>query len=124
MRALTSGDLHGTRDNTNKWRITEAEADRWIGQRPDRDRSETGQGPDHDRAETDQRPDNDIKLLADMSSLLRKAEAAAASHEARADALATQVDDLRAERDRLLSIIERQQSEARPIGFFSRLFGR
>lgn len=102
MRALTNGDLHGTRDNANKWKIAEAEADRWIGQRPDRDRTET-----------EDRPVIDAAPLLDMSDLLRKAEAAAASHEARAEALAAQVDDLRAERDRLLSIIERQ-SEPRP----------
>lgn len=112
MRALASGDLHGIRDNANKWKIAEVEADRWIGQRPDRDRTETDHSPDTDKAPP-----------ADTLDLLRKAEAAAASHEARADALAAQVDDLRAERDRLLSIIERQQSEPRPTGFLARLLG-
>ena len=50
------------------------------------------------------------------------AEKQAAAQQARADALSEQVADLRVERDRLLTIIERHASEARP--FWSRLFGR
>ena len=60
-----------------------------------------------------------------LSVLRDRAEAAerqAAAQQARADALSEQVADLRIERNRLLTIIERHASEARP--FWSRLFGR
>lgn len=112
MRALVSGDLHGIRDNSNRWKIPQDEAQRWIEQRPDRDQKDTADSPVIDPA-----------TVPDTTDLLRRAEASAAAHEARADALAAQVEDLQIERDRLLSIIERQQSETRP-GLIARLFGR
>lgn len=54
------------------------------------------------------------------------AEKQAAAQEARANALSEQVADLRAERDRLLTIIEQGSRPSRPIGIgiFDRLFGR
>lgn len=64
-------------------------------------------------------------LLLETMELLRKTEAEAASHKARADALADQVADLRTDKDRLMSIIEGQSRPTRPIvGFFERFFGR
>lgn len=66
-------------------------------------------------------------LLLEALEMLRKTEADAASHKARADALADQVADLRTDRDRLMSVIEEQSRTARPIvtvGFFERLFRR
>lgn len=59
---------------------------------------------------------------------LQKYIVEAAEQRARADALADQVADLRADRDRLLSIIEKQASrtvDTRPVvGFWDRIFGR
>lgn len=66
-------------------------------------------------------------LLLEALEMLRKTEADAASHKARADALADQVADLRSDRDRLMSIIEGQSRPARPVvgvGFFDRFFRR
>jgi hypothetical protein len=66
-------------------------------------------------------------LLLEALEMLRKTEADAASHKARADALTDQVADLRSDRDRLMSIIEGQSRPARPVvgvGFFDRFFRR
>ena len=80
----------------------------------------------------ERRPDNPPDITEhirpkdpSLDTLRNRAEAAereAAAQAARADALAEQIADLRTERDRLLTIIERHASEARP--FWSRLFGR
>lgn len=80
----------------------------------------------------DRRPDNPPNIpdsirpedppLAVLRERAEAAEREAAAQAARADALAEQIADLRTERDRLLTIIERHASEARP--FWSRLFGR
>lgn len=77
-----------------------------------------------DRAEilTDDPPINPPSSA--LVEQLNSARIEAAEHRARADALADQVADLRAERDRLLSVIERRASEVRPATFWTRLFGR
>lgn len=62
-----------------------------------------------------------------LNALRERAETAerqAAAQQARADALAEQVADLRTERDRLLTIIEEGSKSVRTIGFLDRLFGR
>lgn len=41
MRALSTGELQGIRDNRNTWRITSEDVDAWAGQRPVTDRSVT-----------------------------------------------------------------------------------
>lgn len=41
MRALKNGDLPGTRDNRNRWKIDPQDVDRWSQNRPDNDRSQT-----------------------------------------------------------------------------------
>lgn len=117
MRALVSRELPGIRDNSNRWKISAEDAQEWAGQRPDTNRpvadsnrTETG----HTVSDTHQNP---------LQSALTEASAEAAGQRARADALAEQVNDLKKERDRLLSIIEKH-SEARPIGIIARLFGR
>lgn len=117
MRALASRALPATRDNRNAWLIRQDDLARWSearatagpGSDPGMDRSVsepvTGHGPDLEAA------------------------ARLAAAEARADALAAQVADLRRERDRLLALVERLP-ELRPAepavrrGFFGRLFGR
>lgn len=81
-----------------------------------------------DRADslTDDPPSNPPQdpPLSALVEQLNNARLEATEHRARADALADQVRDLRTERDRLLSVIERQASEARPVSFWTRLFGR
>ncbi len=61
MRALTSGQLHGVRANTGRWRISSDELERWISDRPASEPVTTDQKP--------ARPD-----LADMNQVesLRK----------------------------------------------------
>lgn len=89
---------------------------------PERRPDNTPDNPDFIRPS-----DSQQSALIETMDLLRKAEAGAASHKARADALADQVADLRSERDRLMSIIEAQSKPARPVvtvGFFDRLFRR
>ena len=117
MRALASRALPATRDNRNTWLIRQDDLDEWFEARKtpgpaanvdvDRAVSEpvTGYGPD---------PEMVARLAA---------------AQARADALAAQVTDLREERDRLLALVERlpELRLAEPParrGFFSRLFGR
>lgn len=110
MRALSSGDLRGIRDNKNRWQVDEEEAKRWAGQRPENDRLETGQEPDTNRPE-----------LANMTE--HAAKLAAAETEARM--LRDQVADLRADRDRLAGLLEKALAvQTQPVGFFARLFGR
>ncbi|QXI66244.1 hypothetical protein CP157_04036 (plasmid) [Paracoccus marcusii] len=80
----------------------------------------------------DLRPDNPLNIPdairpndPPLNALRDRAEAAekeAAAQAARAAALADQVADLRIERDRLLTIIERHTLQTRP--FWSRLFRR
>jgi len=79
--------------------------------------------------EDDPRPKNPHHPPADDAfEALRRAETEAATYKARAEALADQVEDLRADRQRLLSIIERDMSrvvDPKPaIGFFDRFFRR
>lgn len=91
-------------------------------------RSGPGQRPDANRPVADSNRTESGHTISDthqnqMQSALADATAEAAGQRARADALAEQVNDLQKERDRLLSIIEKQ-SEARSIGIIARLFGR
>lgn len=117
MRALASRALPATRDNRNAWLIRQDDLDRWSGAR-----ATTGPAPD---------PGMDRSVSEPMTGHGPDFEAAArlAAAEARADALAAQVADLRGERDRLLALVERLH-ELRPAeptarrGFFGRLFGR
>lgn len=68
-------------------------------------------------------PPQDPPLSA-LVEQLNNARIEAAEHRARASALADQVADLRTERDRLLSVIERQASKPQPVSFWTRLFER
>ena len=47
-----------------------------------------------------------------------------AAAEARSEALSAQVEDLRTERDRLLTMLENRSQTRAPVGLFARLFGR
>lgn len=107
VRALSAGHLRAIRDNEGRWQIEPEALDDWLSMRRTPDRQSPTVSGEH--------------LLPAPSDTAETLSKLAAS-EARAEALAAQVDDLKAERDRLLSIIERQ-SEPRP-GILMRLFGR
>lgn len=117
MRALASRALPATRDNRNVWLIRRDDLDRWS-----ETRTKASPAPD---------PGMDRSVSEPASGYGPDLEAAArlAAAEARADALAAQVADLRGERDRLLALVERvpELRPAKPTvrrGFFGRLFGR
>lgn len=120
MRALQTQQLKAHRDNTGNWQIGPADLDDWASMRrtPDRQSPIT-------LSDTPRNPPADTMRPGSQEAEKRagEAEARAAAAEARADTLADQVSDLRTERDRLLSVIERQ-SEARPATLWTRLFGR
>lgn len=107
VRALSSGHLRGIRDNEGHWQIEPEVLDDWLSMRRTHDR----QGP----------------VISPGQATVTKADtletaARLAAAEARSEALAAQVDDLRTERDRLLTMLE-NRSDSRPaLGFFGRLF--
>lgn len=113
MRALSSRELLGIRDNSNRWKISEADARSWAGQRPESDQKLSGQ----DRTPIPKASQglNDTALI--------EAKMEALKYRTQAEALAMEVVDLKEERGRLLGIIEKL-SETRPVelGFFRRLF--
>ena len=114
MRALSSRELPGIRDNSNRWKIGEDDARSWAGQRPESDQKLPG----HDRT------DNEKQQTNPTSDKLVEFAIIIAEQRAQLLAQGQQLQDLVFQRDRLLEIIEKQ-SEARPvkIGFFRRLFG-
>lgn len=107
MRALSAGHLRAIRDNENRWRIEPDALNDWLSMRRSPDR----QGPVMAEGQLSVTTSDTPETLARL-----------AAAEARAEALAAQVDDLKSERDRLLTIVERQ-SEPRP-SLLMRLFGR
>ncbi len=110
MRALISGTLRGIRDNKNRWKVEEDEAARWAGQRPDSDRTDAGHHPDADRSHP-----------AETSEAM--ARLAIAETEARM--LREQLDEVRADRDRLGKLLEKAlEPRPRTLGWFDRLLGR
>lgn len=110
MRALVNGSLRGIRDNKNRWKVEEEEALRWVEKRPDSDRTETGDLPDNDRSDFAVTPDTVSRL---------------ATAETEARMLREQLDETRAERDRLSKLLEKAlEPRPRSIGWFDRLLGR
>lgn len=107
MRALSAGHLRAIRDNEGRWQIEPEALEDWLSMRRTPDRQYPTVSSGHPSPAPLDTPETLSKLAAS---------------EARSEALAAQVDDLKAERDRLLSIIERQ-SEPRP-GILMRLFRR
>lgn len=84
-RALKSGDLHGIRDNSGKWKITHEALHEWASRRTP--------------VQFEQRSNSVHEQLAHAREKLSAAEA-------KAVLLTSQVEDLRTERDRLLTILE------------------
>lgn len=116
MRALASKSLPATRDNQNRWQISQTALEAWAADRPDR--------PDTIRpmAEDSIRPV--IADSAELAEVRTKIAALTAENEGLRDRLA----DTQADRDRLAGLLEKAL-EARPAqvaatGFFARLFGR
>lgn len=102
MRALSSGELKGTRDNAQRWRIPAEAVDDWMTMRPD-DRQRpviTKDKADHDRTAADT-PETLIRLAV--------AEA--------------RLSDVTAERDKLAELLK-IALESRPVSLIAWLFGR
>lgn len=112
MRALASGHLRSTRDNTGAWLITPEALDDWLSMRRTDDRSYPDMSAD---LPEDQAPD--------LSKRLLEAEMRATSAEAHASGLADRLADTQADRDRWRELAEKVL-EARATGFWTRLFGR
>jgi len=110
MRALAAGHLRAIRDNEGQWRIEPEAVDDWQSMRRTHDR----QSP---VTSIDSHPVTPVDTPETLAKL--------AGAEARAEALSMQVADLRSERDRLLSMLEKA-SDLRPnrAGWFDRLLGR
>lgn len=107
MRALSSGELLGTRDNRNAWRISLLDLDAWCGERPDSDHVEPSVTSGHPP----------VTQLDTPETLARLAVA-----EARLNDALERIEDLKKERDEWRS----QATEHRQSGFsrfVDRLFG-
>lgn len=109
MRALSAGHLRAIRDNENKWQIEPDALNDWMSMRrtPDRQR------PDMTTGQATVIPMDTPETLAQL-----------AAAEARSEALSAQVQDLRTERDRLLTMLENRSETRAPVGLFARLFRR
>lgn len=105
-RALKFGDLRGNRDNMGRWSISPDDLDAWAEKR----------GPVQLSATNTEHSESFERIRTDLA----QAREAVARAEARAETLAETVDDLRKERDRLLSALEARASR----GFWARLFNR
>lgn len=113
MRALASKSLPATRDNQNRWQISQTALEAWAADRPDK--------PDTIRpaAEDSIRP-----LIADSAELV-EARTKVAALTAENAGLRDRLTDTQKERDRLAGLLE-VALEARPIqtvSLWARLFG-
>lgn len=109
MRALTSGELKATRNNSGRWQITPEALEDWMELRPD-DRSRPAITKDIDG---DDRPEQ----VDTPETLARLATA-----EARIEGLEARLMDTQAERDRLAGLLDRAL-EPRP-SIIDRIFRR
>lgn len=106
MRALTSGELKATRNNSGRWQITPEALEDWMALRPE-DRSRpviTKETNGDDRPEPADTPETLARL---------------ATAEARIEGLEARLIDTQAERDRLSALLDRAL-EPRP-GFIERI---
>lgn len=109
VRALSAGQLRAVRDNEGNWQIEPEALDDWLSMRRSPDR---------------QSPVMTIGQVAVTPADTPETLARLAAAEARSEALSAQVEDLRTERDRLLTMLENRSETRTPVGFFTRLFGR
>jgi hypothetical protein len=110
MRALASGELRGIRDNRNAWQIDDKDLTEWSASRP---------GPvlsTHRTAEPDPVRTTPLDTPETLARL--------ASAETRADLLATQLEDVKSDRDawRTQAELLSKGIEGRSGGFWTRLF--
>lgn len=109
MRALSSGQLRGIRDNEGRWQIEPEAVDDWMSMRRSPDR----QSPDMTTG-------HPMVTLSDTPETLAKLAAA----EAKIEGLEARVEDLKQDRDEWRRQAQQLASEARPVGIFARLFRR
>jgi excisionase family DNA binding protein len=119
-RALKNGDLIGQRGNDSRWLIKVEDLDSWNAQRSsvhDEHRSMTV----HEHKKSNENEQLNALSLQLKAAKIENAETREklARVEGESTANRERITDLINERDRLLSLLE-----ARPVGFFSRLFNR
>ncbi|WP_288960541.1 helix-turn-helix domain-containing protein [uncultured Sulfitobacter sp.] len=105
MRALASKSLKASRDNRNRWQIELADLEEWAADRP--------MSVTNDRPVFENMSDHDRDQIAEMARL-----------EAENGQLRERLADTQADRDAWRAQAERLASEARPVGFLERIFGR
>lgn len=101
MRALSSGELKGVRDNRNAWRIAAEDVEAWVGQRPVSDQTMSADMPGQPIVTPMDTPGTLARLAVSEARL--------------ADAL-ERIEDLKKERDEWRS----QATASRP-GIINRL---
>jgi len=112
MRALERQELRAIRDNRGRWQISPEALEDWLSMRsPVRHYPQKAVvTPETVRSDT---TDTEITAL----------KVALAKSEAEAEGLRQRLADTQAERDRLAHLLS-EALKARPVGFFTRLFGR
>lgn len=88
VRALSSGELRGIRDNRNRWKIDADELSTWLSTRTDR--SESGQSPSVTRMDTE---------LADARQEIERLAGDVRERDARIEGLTVRLEDVQADRD-------------------------
>lgn len=129
-RALKSGELRGMRDNSGRWLIEADDLDAWTKERS-RVQDERVMNTVQERKEHKdfERLNAEIQALRTDLATAREAVARA---EGEGVANRARIDDLAAERDRLLTMLESRNvddlgnldSRTRSRGFLRRLFGK
>lgn len=129
-RALKSGELRGMRDNSGRWLIEADGLDAWTKERS-RVQDERVMNTVQERKEHKdfERLNAEIQALRTDLATAREAVARA---EGEGAANRARIDDLAAERDRLLTMLESRNvddlgnldSRTRSRGFLRRLFGK
>lgn len=120
-RALKNGDLVGVRGNDQKWMIDSERLAEWAKERAPVQPEQRSNSVHEQRLNTLNEHLNTIsadleKTRADLS----ETRESLARAESRAETLADTVDDLRRERDRLLTVLETRPAAAQ--SFWTRLF--
>lgn len=126
-RALKSGELRGIRDNSGRWLIEPPALDAWLKERS-RVHGERAQNAVQERQESKdfERLNAEIQALRESLTAAREAVARA---EGEGAANRARIDDLTAERDRLLTMLEARPADPGLLnqprrGFLGRLLGR
>lgn len=139
MRALTSQEIHGVRDNKGIWRIAPEELARWMTSRPVTNHQTPGHQPATNQGEASVSNSDTLgnsryeprEELETLRSQRDEARLEVAVVRAEAGQLRERLDETRSERDQWRRMAERLSEQSPPLsppkppaGFFARLFGR